>query len=48
MLTDPIARKKEKVAALLSMYCERVGRTPRGPAPPLLVIYNVSLEDSSE
>lgn len=35
-LTEPMARKKEKVAALLSMYCESVGRTPRGPAPPLI------------
>jgi hypothetical protein len=34
--TDPMARKKENVAALLSMYCERVARKPRGPAPPLL------------
>ena len=33
--TDPIARKNENVAALLSMYCERVARKPRGPAPPL-------------
>jgi hypothetical protein len=31
--TDPMARKKEKVAALLSMVLERVDRTPRGPAP---------------
>lgn len=33
--TEPIARKNENVAALLSMYCERVARKPRGPAPPL-------------
>ena len=33
--TDPMARKNENVAALLSMYCERVARKPRGPAPPL-------------
>jgi len=33
--TDPIARKNEKVAALLSMYCESVPKNPRGPAPPL-------------
>lgn len=31
--TEPIARKKEKVAALLSIYCERVARNPRGPEP---------------
>jgi hypothetical protein len=34
-LTDPMARKNENVAALLSMYCESVARNPRGPAPPL-------------
>lgn len=33
--TDPIARKNEKVAALLSMYCDNVARKPLGPAPPL-------------
>ena len=33
--TEPIARKNENVAALPSIYCESVGRTPRGPAPPL-------------
>jgi hypothetical protein len=33
--TDPIARKNENVAALLSMYCESVPKNPRGPAPPL-------------
>lgn len=33
--TDPMARKNENVAALLSMYCERVARKPRWPAPPL-------------
>lgn len=26
--TDPIARKKENVAALLSIYCERVAMRP--------------------
>lgn len=36
-LTEPMERKNPKVAALLSMYCDRVGRTPRGPAPPLRV-----------
>ena len=30
-----MARKKPKVAALLSMYWDNVGRAPRGPAPPL-------------
>ena len=35
--TDPMARKNENVAALLSMYCERVARKPRGPAPPLFM-----------
>ena len=30
-----MARKNEKVAALLSMYCESVPKNPRGPAPPL-------------
>jgi hypothetical protein len=34
--TDPIARKNEKVAALLSMYCDSVARRPRGPAPCLV------------
>ena len=33
--TEPIARKKENVAALLSMYCESVAMRPRGPAPCL-------------
>ena len=33
--TEPIARKNENVAALLSMYCESVPKNPRGPAPPL-------------
>jgi hypothetical protein len=33
--TDPIARKNEKVAALLSMYWESVARNPRGPGPAL-------------
>ena len=32
-----MARKKEKVAALLSMYWERVARKPRGPAPFLIM-----------
>lgn len=36
-LTEPMERKKPNVAALLSMYCERVGSAPRGPAPPLSV-----------
>lgn len=36
-LTEPIARKNENVAALLSMYCESVARAPLGPAPPLLM-----------
>lgn len=30
-----MARKKEKVAALLSMYCESVAKNPRGPGPAL-------------
>lgn len=30
-----MARKKEKVAALLSMYCDSVDRNPRGPGPYL-------------
>jgi len=34
-LTEPIERKKPKVAALLSMYCDRVDIAPLGPAPPL-------------
>lgn len=34
--TDPMARKNENVAALLSMYCDSVARRPRGPAPPLV------------
>lgn len=38
VLTDPIARKNENVAALLNMYWERVARMPRGPAPPLVLI----------
>ena len=33
ILTEPIAKKKENVAALLSIYCESVGKNPRGPAP---------------
>jgi hypothetical protein len=33
--TEPIDKKNEKVAALLSMYCDSVDRAPRGPAPPL-------------
>ena len=33
--TEPMARKKPKVAALLSMYWDNVGKAPRGPAPPL-------------
>jgi len=33
--TDPMAKKNEKVAALLSIYCDSVARAPRGPAPPL-------------
>lgn len=33
--TDPMARKNEKVAALLSMYWDSVATKPRGPAPPL-------------
>ena len=33
--TDPMARKNENVAALLSMYCESVARKPLGPAPCL-------------
>jgi len=33
--TEPIARKKENVAALLSIYWDNVARNPRGPAPPL-------------
>jgi hypothetical protein len=37
LLTDPMARKKENVAALLNIYCERVARNPRGPAPPLSI-----------
>jgi hypothetical protein len=32
-----MARKKENVAALLSMYCDRVARKPRGPAPFLIM-----------
>jgi hypothetical protein len=34
-LTEPIERKNPKVAALLSMYCDKVDMAPRGPAPPL-------------
>lgn len=34
-LTEPIERKKPKVAALLSMYCDKVDIAPLGPAPPL-------------
>ncbi|GJJ09551.1 hypothetical protein Clacol_003774 [Clathrus columnatus] len=33
--TEPIAKKNEKVAALLSMYCDRVAKVPRGPEPCL-------------
>ena len=29
----PMERKKVKLAALVSMYCESVAITPRGPAP---------------
>jgi hypothetical protein len=36
LLTDPMARKNENVAALLSMYWESVARKPRGPGPALL------------
>ena len=34
--TEPIDKKNENVAALLSMYCESVDRAPRGPTPPLV------------
>jgi hypothetical protein len=34
-LTEPIERKKPKVAALDSIYCESVCIAPRGPGPPL-------------
>lgn len=34
-LTEPIERKKPNVAALLSMYWDKVDIAPRGPAPPL-------------
>lgn len=34
-LTEPMARKKENVAALVSMYWDNVARNPLGPAPPL-------------
>jgi hypothetical protein len=46
--TDPIARKNENVAALLSMYCERVARKPRGPAPPLCFYEYVSADNGNE
>lgn len=47
--TDPIARKNENVAALLSMYCESVARNPRGPAPPLEEEFEMgSVEDDRE
>ena len=42
--TDPIARKNENVAALLSMYCESVPKNPRGPAPPLRIMSKESVE----
>jgi hypothetical protein len=40
--TDPMARKKEKVAALLSIYCDRVAMNPRGPEPCLLSVSDYS------
>jgi hypothetical protein len=46
--TDPIARKNENVAALLSMYCERVARKPRWPAPPLRLYGCVSADNGNE
>lgn len=39
-MTDPMARKNENVAALLSMYWERVARNPRGPGPALRILYD--------
>lgn len=42
-LTDPIERKNEKVAALLSMYCDSVARRPRGPAPCLVEEVRVNI-----
>lgn len=36
-------RKNEKVAALLSIYCDNVGNAPRGPAPPLESVTNHSV-----
>jgi len=43
-MTEPIARKKEKVAALLSMYCERVARNPRGPEPFRRMLYDPKMK----
>ena len=34
--TEPMARKNEKVAALLNMYWERVDMAPLGPGPALV------------
>lgn len=54
-LTEPMERKNPKVAALLSMYWDSVGRIPRGPAPPLYafrqrlrtgVLFGIVPEDS--
>jgi hypothetical protein len=43
--TDPMARKNEKVAALLSIYWDRVARNPRGPAPCLVQRYSCEYID---
>jgi len=43
-MTEPIARKNEKVAALLSMYCERVARSPRGPEPFRRMLYDPKMK----
>jgi len=37
-ITEPMERKNEKVAALLSIYCESVAIAPLGPAPPLKIV----------
>lgn len=43
-ITEPIARKKENVAALLSMYCESVARNPRGPEPFRRMLYDPKMK----
>jgi len=44
LITDPMAKKNENVAALLSMYWDSVARNPLGPGPDLRILYEPKIK----